>query len=117
MVHSRGALLFLDAIQGLGVFPLDVSRSPIDFLAADGHKWLLGPEGAGIFYIRRELLERLHPVGIGWNSVVGANDFSRIDFTLKPHAGRYESGTMNVAGIHSLGASLELFLEIGIDKI
>ena len=67
--------------------------TPIDFLAADGHKWLLGPEGAGLFYVRRELVDLLHPVGVGWNSVVGACDFARIDFRLKPHAGRWESGT------------------------
>jgi selenocysteine lyase/cysteine desulfurase len=117
LCRDRGALFLVDAIQGLGVFPLDVRRTPIDFLAADGHKWLLGPEGAGVLYIRRELVERLHPVGVGWNSVVGANDFSRIHFDLKPHAGRWESGSLNVAGIVGLGASLELLLEIGIDQI
>ena len=58
IAHERGALMFLDAIQGLGAFPLDVRETPIDFLAADGHKWMLGPEGAGIAYIRREHLER-----------------------------------------------------------
>jgi cysteine desulfurase/selenocysteine lyase len=94
-----------------------VRQTPVDFLAADGHKWLLGPEGAGIFYLRRELLDHLHPVGVGWNSVVGARDFSRIDFTLKPHAGRWESGSLNVAGITALGASLELLLEIGLSAV
>ena len=94
-----------------------MQRTPIDFLAADGHKWLLGPEGAGIFYIRRELIDRLHPIGVGWNSVVGARNFSVIDFRLKPHAGRFESGSLNVAGISALGASLELLLEIGIPAI
>jgi selenocysteine lyase/cysteine desulfurase len=89
----------------------------VDFLSADGHKWLLGPEGAGIFYIRRELVDLLRPVGVGWNSVVGSRDFSRIDFTLKPHAGRWESGSLNVAGINALGASLELLLGIGIGAI
>ena len=92
-------------------------RPPIDFLAADGHKWLLGPEGAGIFYVRRELVERLHPVGIGWNSVVGARNFSVIDFRLKPHAGRWESGSLNVGGISALGASIELLLDQGIENI
>ena len=57
----------MDAIQSLGVFPLDVQQTPIDALAADGHKWLLGPEGAGIGYIRREWVERLHPIGVGAN--------------------------------------------------
>jgi selenocysteine lyase/cysteine desulfurase len=117
LCRERGILFFVDAIQGLGVLPLDVRRTPLDFLAADGHKWLLGPEGAGIFYIRRELVDRLHPVGIGWNSVVQARDFSRIEFVLKPHAGRWESGTLNVAGITALGASLELLLGIGIPTI
>ena len=107
----------MDAIQGLGVLPLDVQRTPIDFLAADGHKWLLGPEGAGLFYVRRECVEQLRPIGIGWNSVVGAREFARIDFTLKPHAGRWESGSLNVAGISALGASLGLLLEIGIDQV
>jgi selenocysteine lyase/cysteine desulfurase len=117
LCRERGVYFFVDAIQGLGVLPLDVRKMPVDFLAADGHKWLLGPEGAGIFYIRRELLNLLHPVGVGWNSVVGARDFSRIEFTLKPHAGRWESGTLNVAGITGLGASLELLLEIGVPVI
>jgi len=117
LCRQRGILFFLDGIQGLGVFPLDLQRTPVDFLAADGHKWLLGPEGAGILYVRRELIERLRPVGVGWNSVVGAKDFSHIRFDLKPHAGRWESGSLNVAGITAVGASLELLLQIGIDAI
>jgi selenocysteine lyase/cysteine desulfurase len=117
LCRERGIFFFVDAIQGLGVLPLDVQKTPIDGLAADGHKWLLGPEGAGLFYLRREWIDRLHPVGVGWNSVVGARDFAKIDFTLKPHAGRWESGSLNVAGIHALGASLELLLGQGIEKV
>jgi selenocysteine lyase/cysteine desulfurase len=115
--RQRGVLFFVDAIQGLGVLPLDVSRTPIDFLAADGHKWLLGPEGAGVFWIRRDLVERLHPVGVGWHSVVGAWDFANIDFRLKPNAGRWEGGSLNIAGITALGASLEMLLQIGIENL
>jgi selenocysteine lyase/cysteine desulfurase len=117
LCRERGIAFFVDAIQGLGVFPLDVQQIPIDFLAADGHKWLLGPEGAGLLYVRREWVERLHPVGIGWNSVVGSGNFSRLSFQLKPHAGRWESGSLNVAGISALGASLELLLHIGIPEV
>jgi selenocysteine lyase/cysteine desulfurase len=112
-VHRRGALLFLDAIQGLGVFPLDVRRTPIDFLAADGHKWLLGPEGAGIFYLRREHLDLLRPIGVGWNSVAHDRDFTRIELNYKNTAERYEGGTMNMAGFIGLNASLELLLRLG----
>lgn len=117
IVHRQGALLFVDAIQGLGVFPLDVSQTPIDFLAGDGHKWLLGPEGAGLLYIRHEHLDRLRPLGIGWNSVVHAGDFNRIELNLKPAAERYEGGSENMAGMLALAANLELFLNFGVDKI
>src|SRR5438128_6989247 len=62
LCRERGVYFFLDAIQGLGVLPLDVQKTPVDFLSADGHKWLLGPEGAGVFYIRRDLVDLLRPV-------------------------------------------------------
>jgi cysteine desulfurase/selenocysteine lyase len=115
--RERGAYFFVDAIQGLGVLPLDVARQPIDFLAADGHKWLLGPEGLGVAWVRRELLDLLRPIGVGWNSVVGGHDFGNIDFRLKPHAGRYEGGTANFAGITAFGASLGMLLDAGLPAV
>jgi selenocysteine lyase/cysteine desulfurase len=115
--RQNGIFFFVDAIQSLGVFPLDVKQTPIDGLAADGHKWLLGPEGAGIGYIRREWIDRLHPFGVGAFSVVNPWDFSIIDFRLKPHAGRFEGGALNLPGITALGASLELLLSVGIATI
>src|SRR5207302_4209772 len=99
LCRERGVFFFVDAIQSLVVFPLDVQKTPIDALAADGHKWLLGPEGAGIGYIRRDWVERLHPIGVGANSVVKPFAYSTIDFTMKPHAGRWEGGAYNVPGI------------------
>ena len=117
IAHRHGALLFLDAIQGLGVFPLDVNRSGVDFLAADGHKWLLGPEGAGLFYIRQEHLDRLRPVGVGWNSVVAAGDFTKTELTFKPNAGRYEGGTYAMPGLLGLAASLELLCRYELSSL
>ncbi len=117
IAHRHGALLFVDGIQGLGVLPLDVRHTPIDFLSADGHKWLLGPEGAGIFYIRREHLRRLRPIGLGWNSVVGAHDFSRIELNLKDSASRYEGGSQNMAGMIALSESVALLLRLGTQAI
>jgi len=113
IVLRSGALLFVDAIQALGVFPLDVRQTPVDFLAADGHKWLLGPEGAGVFFIRQEHLERLRPLGVGWNSVVASGDFSHIELNLKPTAARYEGGSQNTAGMIALKASIELLGQFG----
>ena len=117
IAHRHGALLFLDAIQALGVFPLDVRQTPVDFLAADGHKWLLGPEGAAIFFTRREHLERLRPIGIGWNSVRHAHDFSHIELALKETAARYEGGSPNSAGMIALGASMELLARFGSEAL
>lgn len=117
LCRERGLLFFVDAIQSLGVLPIDLGRTPVDCLAADGHKWMLGPEGAGLLYIRPEWVDRLHAVGIGWNSVVDSMDFTRIDFRLKPNAWRWESGARNVAGISALGASLDLLLGLGIEAI
>ena len=113
----KGALLFVDAIQGLGVFPLDVSRTKIDFLAADGHKWLLGPEGAGVAYIRRERLPLLRATAVGAHSVVHAYDYTHIELKLKQDASRYEGGSLNVPGMFGLGASIELLQSLGVDNV
>ncbi len=117
IAHRVGAFVALDAIQGLGVFPLDMSRDPIDFIASGGHKWLLGPEGAGIAYIRREHLDKLRPIGVGWNSVAHAFNYGKIELDFKANAGRYEGGTWNMAGILALGQSLDLLTSIGADVL
>ena len=113
LAHRHGALLFVDAIQGLGVLPLDVGRVPIDFLAADGHKWLLGPEGAGVLFIRRPHLAQLRPLNVGWNSVDQAGNFYDTSLNLRDDAARYEGGTYNTGGLAALGASLQLLREAG----
>lgn len=112
--HERSILVFVDAIQGLGVLPMNVKRIPIDFLAADGHKWMLGPEGAGLFYARRDHLKWLRPIGVGWNSVQQQYSFDHIDLNLVDEARRYEGGTANMAGVHGFGAALKLLQQAGL---
>jgi selenocysteine lyase/cysteine desulfurase len=109
----RKIFYFVDAIQGLGVFPLDVRQLPIDALAADGHKWLLSPEGAGLLYVRKSRLESLRAVGVGWNSVKQTGNFTDTRFDLKTDASRYEGGSHCLAAICGLAKSLELLVEIG----
>jgi selenocysteine lyase/cysteine desulfurase len=110
LAHSRGCLLSLDAIQGLGAFPIDVRASGVDFLSADGHKWMLGPEGAGIFYCQLEHLNLLQPLGLGWNSLASAG-FDPASTAIKTNAARYEGGATNMPGMLGLGASLRLLNE------
>lgn len=116
-VHAKGALLCVDAIQSLGVHPIDVVRMGVDFLAADGHKWLCSFEGCGIFYIRKQLISQVRPALVGWNSVVENKNFDKYDFTLPEHARRYEEGSLPQLTIFPLGAAIEKFAEIGIDRI
>lgn len=111
--QRRGVALFVDAIQGLGPLTIDMGKTPIDFAAADGHKWLLGPEGAGFLYVRREWIDRLRPIGVGWHSVVSSFNDPRNAYELKPTAQRWEGGTFNMPGIQAFGASVGLFLELG----
>ncbi len=117
IAHEHGALLFIDAIQALGAFPLDVNEFGIDFMAADGHKWLLGPEGAGIAYIRREHLDKLRPIGPGWHSVNPGQEFTHIELKMREGAARYETGSQNSGGILALGASLEMLQELGAENL
>ncbi len=107
LVHHRGALFMLDAIQGLGAFKIDVHATGVDFLAADGHKWMLGPEGAGLFYLRREHLELLQPFGVGWNSLA-TGSFDPSSLRLKAAAARYEGGSTNMPGMLGFHESLSL---------
>jgi cysteine desulfurase/selenocysteine lyase len=117
LCQERGVLLFVDAIQALGVHPIDVRAMNIDFLAADGHKWLCGPEGAGIFYCRRELLGHLRPTEIGYLGMKHHWDSPERKIDFRDDARRFDSGAYNVGGICALGASLDLLLEVGIDEI
>jgi selenocysteine lyase/cysteine desulfurase len=115
--QKHHVFFLVDAIQGLGAFPLDVEAAHIDALAADGHKWMLGPEGCGILYVRKERQDSIFPKEFGWTNVAGYNDYASRDMTLRPDAGRYECGTLNTIGCYGLRASLDLLLEIGVERI
>lgn len=117
VAHQAGAYLCVDAIQSVGVLPVDVQAMGIDFLSADGHKWMLGPEGAGIFYCHEELIELVQPQVVGWLNMVNAMDFLAYQFEYRKDAQRFESGSWNIPGLLALQASIDLLLEVGIDEI
>jgi cysteine desulfurase / selenocysteine lyase len=114
---AEGCFFLVDAIQGLGALPLDVEECRIDALAADGHKWLLGPEGNGVLYVRRERQDEIGPVEFGWTNPASYADYSSRDMTLRPDAGRYECGTLNTVGCFGLRAAIEFLIEVGIGNV
>lgn len=115
--RRRGVIFVVDAIQGLGVFPVDVRAANIGALAADGHKWMFGPEGCAIFYISPGLQEQVEPVEFGWTNTAHYGDYGRRDLTLRPDAGRYECGTLNTIGCYGLRAAIEFVLQVGVERI
>jgi cysteine desulfurase / selenocysteine lyase len=117
LCREHDCFFFVDAIQGMGALPIDVSASHIDALAADGHKWMLGPEGNGVLYVRRSRLDQIEPVEFGWTNPAHYADYSSRDMTLRPNAGRYECGTLNTIGCFGHRAALELLLEVGIQNV
>lgn len=117
LCQEKGVLLCVDGIQALGVHPIDVRAMNIDFLSADGHKWLCGPEGAGLFYCRRELLGHLRPSEPGYLCMKQDFDTTERKFDLRDDARRFDSGAYNLAGICALGASINLLLETGIEDV
>lgn len=116
MAKARGFYLFVDAIQSLGAFPLDVKACGVDFMAAGGFKWMCGPVGSGIFYCDENRLNDLDLARVGWNTVINAQDYADIDFTMRDTAERFEEGSPNVPGIFGLDESMKLLNTYGIER-
>lgn len=114
--RERGVLFAVDVIQSLGVVPVDVQKANVDFLFSGGHKWLMGPAGAGLLYCRREWIERIRSPLVGAMSVVDPFKWE-INFTLRADAGRFETGTHAFSSLAGMKPSVELLLEVGIDAI
>ena len=114
-LRERGILFCLDAIQTLGAFPTVVEY--VDFLAADAHKWLLGPCGAGVLYVRHEVQDRLTPPIYGWHNVQNPNFVAQEKIVFRSGATKYEAGTHNLVGLAGLIAAMELAREIGVENI
>jgi len=115
--RRRGILLFVDAIQSLGALPMDLRQVPADAVVADGHKWMLGPEGIAVLYVAPTLRPRLRLRQFGWHMIAHPGDYDRTDWTPSPTATRFEPGSPNLLGIHALEASLSLLQEVGLEAV
>ena len=115
--RAHGALFCVDAIQTLGALPFDAPAIGADFVIADGHKWMLGPEGLGMFYSRPEARERLRLQQFGWHMAAAAGDYDRRDWEPAASARRFEAGSPNTLAVHALNASLSLLEERGMEAV
>jgi selenocysteine lyase/cysteine desulfurase len=115
--REEGIYFCVDGIQSLGVIPMSVEDYYIDFLAADGHKWLLSIEGIGCLYVSKRVMEKLRPIEYGWHSIRNRFDFETIDFTLDGSAKKFEPGSFNALSIAVFSASLTLIEELGVIEI
>jgi selenocysteine lyase/cysteine desulfurase len=114
-LRERGILFCLDAIQTLGALPTTVEN--VDFLAADSHKWMLGPCGAGLLYVKKSLQEKLNPPVYGWHNVHSPDFVAQETIEFRPGAKKFEAGTHNLVGLVGLLAAMELLLEVGVENI
>lgn len=110
----RRILFCIDAIQSLGAVQFDVQACQADFVMADGHKWMLGPEGLGVFYTNPEARERLKLTQYGWHMMKDTHNYENKPWEMHPGARRFECGSPNMLGIHAFSASLSLLLETGM---
>jgi cysteine desulfurase/selenocysteine lyase len=115
VLRARKIFFCVDGIQTLGAFPTPAEN--VDFIAADAHKWLLGPLAAGILYVRKEVQEKLKPVVHGWANVSCPDYVAQAHLQFQSGGRRYEAGSANVLGIAGLHASLELLTELGTGAI
>jgi cysteine desulfurase / selenocysteine lyase len=118
--RERGIWFVLDAIQGVGAAPIDVRKLPVDIVACGGQKWLLSPWGTGFVWLRPDLVQSLRPVDVSWMATKDSDDFTRLtdyDFTYREDARRFEVITLPYQDFVGLNASLDLFLEVGLDEV
>ena len=115
LLRERGILFCLDAIQTLGAFPTTVEH--VDFLSADAHKWLLGPVAIGVVYVKKELFDLCRPTLLGAWNIKAPNFVAQNQVEFVEGAQRYEPGVLNVPGVAGMKATIDLLLEIGIEKV
>jgi selenocysteine lyase/cysteine desulfurase len=115
--RQRDILFCIDAIQSLGAVQFDVQAYHADFVMADGHKWMFGPEGLGLFYTNPTARDRLKLSQYGWHMMKDTHNYENLPWEIHPGARRFECGSPNMLGIHALSASLSLLLETGMATV
>jgi selenocysteine lyase/cysteine desulfurase len=113
MAHANGSLLYVDAYQSLGIVPVDVKALDLDFLACGNLKFLLGIPGIAFLYVRRELIDALHPTVTGWFGRANPFAFQTKQLDWSPTASRFDAGTPPIINAYAARAGMETILDIG----
>jgi len=114
---QKGILFCVDAIQSIGALPFNVNQCQADFVVADGHKWMLGPEGLALFYVSDQAMDKLSLNQYGWHMVEDRGNYNVKTWEVAQDAKRFECGSPNMMGAYALNASLSLLLEYGMDNV
>lgn len=115
--RDRNILLCIDAIQSIGALDFKLNDIDADFVTADGHKWMLGPEGLGFLYVRPDLRSQLKLHQFGWSMRKQPGNYDSPEWEISNTATRFEAGSPNMIGIHALDASISLLLEFSMQNI
>jgi cysteine desulfurase/selenocysteine lyase len=115
--RERDILFVVDAIQGLGALPMNVVAAGVDVLAADAHKWQLGPEGCATFFVAESARDRVPPLFAGWWNILHAKGYLEYELDFYKSARRYEPGTLATANIAGLAVALDILSEAGAETV
>lgn len=115
--HASGALLVVDATQSAGAIPIDVTTSEVDALVSSAYKWLCGPFGVAVLYLKPDLQNRLEPGLVGWRSHKDMWDFQADRLEYPVTTKRFEFSTMAYGSAIGLARSIEYLLSVGADRI
>lgn len=115
--HRTGALVVVDDFHGTGILPIDVHAAGIDLLVTGALKWLCGGQGIAFLYCKRELIQNLNPLVVGWFGTQDPFDFDRSGLRLRDDARRFETGTFPLPQAWTASGGLEIILEVGVDRI
>jgi cysteine desulfurase/selenocysteine lyase len=118
--RARGVFFIVDGIQGCGVRPINLHALPVDIFASGAQKWQLSPWGTGFVYVRRELVQAIDPIDVGWACMKSSTDYTRLtdyDFDFFDDARRFEVVTLAYHDFAVANASTRILLDLGVDAV
>jgi selenocysteine lyase/cysteine desulfurase len=114
LAHAHRAFLYTDAIQAVGMGPLDVRATGVDFLCCGGYKWLMAGFGVAPFFVRRELLDRIRPDRVGWHVEKSLGGYRYQQYR---NSKKYEFASLAFGEVYQLAAALDYLQRVGLDRI